>query len=80
MGCWCAAGWSRSSRDSTIAYTVPDTAVAVLSTGFCGAMATYSTFGYETIGFWNSGPGFTPGSTRWSVWSPARCGVPCIDA
>ena len=39
-------------------HAVPGTVTALLGTGLCGALTTYSTFGFETIRLAESGSGF----------------------
>jgi CrcB protein len=40
------------------AHAVPGTVLALLGTGLCGALTTYSTFGYETIRLLEDGAHF----------------------
>ncbi len=37
------------------AHRVPSSVLLTVGTGFCGALTTYSTFGYETLGLYESG-------------------------
>ena len=37
------------------AHRVPSSVLLAVGTGFCGALTTYSTFGYETLGLYESG-------------------------
>jgi len=54
-GTWCANTLGCLLAGALTALPLPAPATALLGTGLCGALTTYSTFGYETVGLLRGG-------------------------
>ena len=55
-----------------LARRLPPPCVALVGTGFCGTLTTFSTFGYDVVRLVEER---AVGPARWPTWPPAWCSV-----